>query len=137
MDAKRMEAYKGLNELIRNKQLQIDTSHEDLKRDLEAFRITSHGDTPEMIEAKKRIVDLVSEARERKIKNLIKELEVLKSADTALCEIAEIAGQNTTIDDPPEFNQIWELANRPYAVGIDWAKGCEPKEEKETKEVME
>lgn len=121
----------GLTELIKQKKLKIESSYEWAKRDLEAFHITSQGDTPAMKSAKRRIVRLVSASRERKIAQLKFELAILQAADDALFRIMEIAGQHTTINAHREFNEIWEEAQKPYQVGIDWGVGCEPKGKEE------
>lgn len=127
------KALMGLTELIEQKKLKIESSSEMARHDLEAFHITSQGDTPAMESAKRHLVGLVSASRKRKIAQLKFELAILQVADDALCRIAEIAGQHTTIDAPREFNEIWEEAQKPYQVGIDWAVGCEQmgKEEKD------
>lgn len=130
-DNDKTKALMGLAELIKHKKLQIESSSEMMLRDLEAFRITSQGDTPAMTDAKKRLVGLVSSSRKRKIARVKVELAILQAADDALRRIAEIAGQHTTIDDPREFNEIFEEAQKPYQVGIDWAVGCEPKGKEE------
>ena len=126
-DKDKTKALMGLAELIEQKKLKIESSSEMARRDLEAFHITSQGDTPAMKAAKRRLVGLVSASRKRKIAQSKIELAILQAADDALCRIAEIAGQHTTIDDTKEFNEIWEEAQKPYQVGIDWAVGCEPK----------
>lgn len=126
-DKDKAKALMGLTELIEQKKLKIESSSEMARRDLEAFHITSQGDTPAMKSAKRRLVGLVSASRKRKIAKLKIELAILQAADDALCRIAEIAGQHTTIDDTSEFNEICEEAQKPYQVGIDWAVGCEPK----------
>lgn len=130
-DKDKAKALMGLTELIEQKKLKIESSSEMARRDLEAFHITSQGDTPAMKSAKRRLVGLVSASRKRKIAQLKIELAILQAADDALCRIAEIAGQHTTIDDTSEFNEIWEEAQKPYQVGIDWAVGCEPKGKEE------
>lgn len=130
-DRDKAKTLMGLTELIKQKKLKIELSSEMARRDLEAFHITSQGDTPAMESAKRRLVGLVSASRKRKIAQLKIELAILHAADDALCRIAEIAGQHTTIDDPREFNEIWEEAQKPYQVGIDWAVGCEPKGKEE------
>lgn len=130
-DKDKAKALMGLTELIEQKKLKIESSSEMARRDLEAFHITSQGDTPAMKSAKRRLVGLVSASRKRKIAQLKIELAILQVADDALCRIAEIAGQHTTIDDTSEFNEIWEEAQKPYQVGIDWAVGCEPKGKEE------
>lgn len=130
-DKDKEEALMGLAYLIEQKKLKIESSSEMVRRDLEAFQITSQGDTPAMTDAKRRIVGLVSASRKRKITQLKFELAILQAADDALCRIAEIAGQHTTIDDPREFNEIWEEAQKPYQVGIDRVVGCEPKGKEE------
>lgn len=130
-DKDKAKALMGLTELIEQKKLKIESSSEMARRDLEAFHITSQGDTPAMKSAKRRLVGLVSASRKRKIAQLKFELAILQAADDALCRIAEIAGRHTTIDDPREFNEIWEEAQKPYQVGIDWAVGCEPKGKEE------
>ena len=130
-DKDKAKALMGLTELIEQKKLKIESSSEMARRDLEAFHITSQGDTPAMKSAKRRLVGLVSASRKRKIAQLKFELAILQAADDALCRIAEIAGQHTTIDDPREFNEIWDEAQKPYQVGIDWAEGCEPKGKEE------
>lgn len=130
-DKDKAKALMGLTELIEQKKLKIESSSEMARRDLEAFHITSQGDTPAMKSAKRRLVGLVSASRKRKIAQLKIELAILQAADDALCRIAEIAGQHTTIDDAKEFNEIWEEAQKPYHVGIDWAVGCEPKGKEE------
>lgn len=122
-DKDKAKALMGLTELIEQKKLKIESSSEMARRDLEAFHITSQGDTPAMKSAKRRLVGLVSASRKRKIAQLKFELAILQAA--------EIAGQHTTIDDPREFNEIWEEAQKPYQVGIDWAVGCEPKGKEE------
>lgn len=126
-DKDKTKALMGLTKLIEQKKLKIESSSEMARRDLEAFHITSQGDTPAMESVKRRLVGLVSASRKRKIAQLKIELAILQAADDALCRIAEIAGQHTTINDPREFNEIWEEAQKPYQVGIDWAVGCEPK----------
>lgn len=118
-------AIRGLDDLIKHKKLQIESSSEMARRDLEAFHITSQDDTPAMKSAKRRLVGLVSASRKRKIAQLKSELAILQTADYALSRISEIAGQHTTISDPREFNEIWEEAQRPYQVGIDWGAGCD------------
>lgn len=130
-DKDKAKALMGLTELIEQKKLKIESSSEMARRDLEAFHITSQGDTPAMKSAKRRLVGLVSASRKRKIAQLKIELAILQAADDALCRIAEIAGQHTTIDDPREFNEIWEEAQKPYQVGIDRAVGCERKGKEE------
>lgn len=130
-DKDKTKALMGLTKLIEQKKLKIESSSEMARRDLEAFHITSQGDTPAMESVKRRLVGLVSASRKRKIAQLKIELAILQAADDALCRIAEIAGQHTTIDDPREFNEIWEEAQKPYQVGIDWAVGCEPKGKEE------
>ena len=130
-DKDKAKALMGLTELIEQKKLKIESSSEMARRDLEAFHITSQGDTPAMKSAKRRLVGLVSASRKRKLAQLKFELAILQVADDALCRIAEIAGQHTTIDAPREFNEIWEEAQKPYQVGIDWAVGCEPKGKEE------
>lgn len=130
-DKDKAKALMGLTELIEQKKLKIESSYEWAKRDIEAFHITSQGDTPAMKSAKRRLVGLVSASRKRKIAQLKFELAILQAADEALCRIAEIAGQHTTIDDPREFNEIWEEAQKPYQVGIDLAVGCELKGKEE------
>ena len=130
-DKDKAKALMGLAELIEQKKLKIESSSEMARRDLEAFHITTQGDTPAMKSAKRRLVGPVSASRKRKIAQLKFELAILQAADDALCRIAEIAGQHTTIDDPREFNEIWEEAQKPYQVGIDWAVGCEPKGKEE------
>lgn len=130
-DRDKTKTLMGLTELIEQKKLKIESSSEMARRDLEAFHITSQGDTPAMESAKRRLVGLVSASRKRKIAQLKIELAILQAADDALCRIAEIAGQHTTIDDPREFNEIWEEAQKPYQVGIDWAVGCEQKGKEE------
>ena len=126
-DKDKAKALMGLTELIEQKKLKIESSSEMARRDLEAFHITSQGDTPAMKSAKRRLVGLVSASRKRKIAQLKIELAILQAADDALCRIAEIAGQHTTIDDISEFNEIWDEAQKPYQIGIDLAVGCEPK----------
>ena len=130
-DKDKAKALMGLTELIEQKKLKIESSSEMARHDLEAFHITSQGDTPAMKSAKRRLVGLVSASRKRKLAQLKFELAILQVADDALCRIAEIAGQHTTIDAPREFNEIWEEAQKPYQVGIDWAVGCEPKGKEE------
>ena len=130
-DKDKTKALMGLTELIEQKKLKIESSSEMARRDLEAFHITSQGDTPAMESVKRHLVGLVSASRKRKIAQLKIELAILQAADDALCRIAEIAGQHTTIDDPREFNEIWEEAQKPYQVGIDWAVGCESKGKEE------
>ena len=130
-DKDKTKALMGLTELIEQKKLKIESSSEMARRDLEAFHITSQGDTPAMESVKRRLVGLVSASRKRKIAQLKIELAILQAADDALCRIAEIAGQHTTIDDPREFNEIWEEAQKPYQGGIDRAVGCESKGKEE------
>lgn len=124
-DNGKAKAMRGLADLIKHKKLQIESNSEMARHDLYAFRMTSKGDTSAMTDAKRRLVELVSASRKRKIAQLKIELAILQAADDALCRIMEIAGQNTTIAGPMEFNEIWEEAQNPYKVGIDWAVGCE------------
>lgn len=130
-DKDKTKALMGLTELIEQKKLKIESSSEMARRDLEAFHITSQGDTPAMKSAKRRLVGLVSVSRKRKIAQLKFELAILQAADDALSRISEIAGHHTTISGHREFNEIWEEAQKPYQVGIDWAAGCEPKGKEE------
>lgn len=130
-DNDKTKALMGLTELIEHKKLQIESSSEMMLRDLEAFQVTSQGDTPAMTDAKKRLVGLVSSSRKRKIARLKVELAILQATDDALCRIAEIAEKHTTIDDAGGFNDIREEVRKPYQVGIDWAVECESKGKEE------
>lgn len=125
-DKGKAKVMRGLSDLIKHKKLQIESSSEMARHDLYAFRMTSQGDTPATTDAKRRLVELVSASRKRKIAHLKIELAILQAADDALSRISEISGQYTTIADPREFNEIWEESQKPYQIGIDWAVGCEP-----------